>query len=124
MERCPSCNKRLRKNSDACRRCGWKKRKSIFDFFKREELDPTGICQYCGKIFYHGEKKCGRCGWKTQRYRASFSLWFFSFLIPLFGVICAYAIGEEAPKKARDCHLAAVLGLIAYLLLIGILASN
>ena len=33
MERCPSCNKRLRKNSDACRRCGWKKRKSIFDFF-------------------------------------------------------------------------------------------
>ena len=123
MRRCPDCNKKLRKNADTCPRCGWKKRKSVFDFFKRETLDPTGVCQYCGKIFYYGEKKCGRCGWKTQRYRASFGLLLFSFLIPLFGFIYANAKGEDAPKKAKDCNLAAILGLFAYLMLIGFLAS-
>ena len=122
MKRCPSCNKRLRKNSDACRRCGWKKRKSILDFFKREKLDPTGVCWDCGKKFYHAEKECDRCGWKTKRYRASFSLLFYSFLIPLFGFICAYTVNEDTPKKAKDCNIAAILGIIAYVLLIAICA--
>ena len=114
MNRCPECNKRLRKNAESCPRCGWKERKSIFRFFSKKQQVVTGSCQYCGKIFYHDETCCSRCGWKVKKYRAGFGLLLISFLLPFFGSRYGEDAEFVAPRKALECKIAARIGYFFY----------
>ena len=95
MNRCPECNKRLRRDPNSCPRCGWKKAKFNFSFFKKKQA--TGICQNCGKAFYNNETQCVRCGWKVKNYRAGIGLILFSFFLPLFARRYADAIEQIEP---------------------------
>ena len=116
MNRCPDCNKKLRDDANNCPRCGWKKSKFNFPFFKKKTV--TGVCQNCGKVFYNDETQCVRCGWKIKNKKdhISLGLCLISFLIPLFGIIYWIAEAHETPRRARACGLAAFLVPILFIL--------
>ena len=72
MNRCPDCNKRLRKNAEFCPRCGWKKRRfglGIFRSLIPKKRTPTGVCPDCGTLFYQDDKQCCSCGWSYRKKR-------------------------------------------------------
>lgn len=124
MNRCPDCNKKLRRDPNSCPRCGWKKAKFNFSFFKKKQA--TGVCQNCGKAFYNNETECPRCGWKNKNKedRISFGLCLISLLIPLFGITYWIAEAHERPRRARACGLTAILGptilgILGFILLLG-----
>ena len=116
MNRCPECNKRLRRDPNSCPRCGWKKAKFNFPFFKKKQA--TGVCQNCGKVFYNNETKCVRCGWKVKNYRAGIGLILFSFFLPPFARRYADAIEQIEPRKAMDCRIWTRVGKAFYIALL------
>ena len=115
MNRCPDCNKRLRKDAESCPRCGWKKKRfgfGIFSSLTRKNTNSSDFDEEAYLRYMHTED------------RVSMGLCFLSMLIPLFGIIYWISSVGERPKRAFACLFAplfmpfVLVGVLLFALLI------
>ena len=100
MNRCPDCNKRLRKDAESCPRCGWKKRRFGFGLFSSLTRKNTNSSDFDEEAYLR---------YMNTEDRVSIGLCFLSMLIPLFGIIYWLCSVGERPKRAFACLLAPFL---------------
>lgn len=80
-------------------------------------------CINCGNKLDDGAMYCPKCGVYTDNYiksmsdKPSFILEFFSFFVPLFGLIMYLSLNNSKPNRARLCGKFALFGFIVNILI-------
>lgn len=80
-------------------------------------------CINCGNKLDKRAMYCPKCGVYTDNYiksmrdKPSFILEFFSFFVPLFGLIMYLSLNNSKPNRARLCGKFALFGFIVNILI-------